>query len=151
MSFDRNRLPDPRTYYESQGLKLGNGKKWVSTNCSFHGGSDSMRINLQSGGFVCMNCGAKGGDVLSYERAITSDDFATACKRLGCWVDDGKTFTPRPTPLPARDALEILSFETLLVAGIASSMAQGYQLSENDRERLLTASGRIQKLHGIYL
>lgn len=154
MSFDRARLPDPRTYYEGQGLTLSRGNKWVTTSCVFHGGSDSMRINLESGAFSCMaGCGATGGDVLAYHRALHQDDFVSACKSLGCWIENGKTPSkpPRPTPLPARDALEILAFESLLVAGAASSIGQGYQLTENDRKRLLSACGRIQHIHGIYL
>jgi hypothetical protein len=154
MSFDRSRLPDPRTYYEGQGLALSKGKKWVTTSCVFHGGSDSMRINLDSGAFSCMaGCGASGGDVLGYHRALHQDDFVSACKSLGCWIEDGKTPTkpPRPTPLPARDALEILAFESLLVAGTASSIGEGYQLTEYDKQRLLIACVRIQQIHGIFL
>lgn len=154
MSFDRTRLPDPLTYYESQGLTLSKGSKWITTSCQFHGGSDSMRINLESGSFVCMaGCGASGGDVLGYHRALHQDDFVSACKSLGCWIEDGKQTAkpPRPTPLPARDALEILAFESLLVAGTASSMGNGYQLTENDKQRLFIASGRIQQIHGTFL
>lgn len=154
MSFDRTRLPDPRTYYEGQGLVLSKGQKWVTTSCVFHGGSDSMRVNLDSGAFSCMaGCGASGGDVLSYHRAIHHDDFVSACKDLGCWIEDGKTPAkpPRPTPLPAKDALALIAYESLLVAGTASSMAKGYQLTEYDKERLLIACGRIQSMESIYL
>jgi hypothetical protein len=153
MSFEKDRLPDAENYYASQGLKLGRGKKWITTECVFHGGSDSMRINLQTGAFVCMaGCGAKGGDVLAYEMAIAGTNFIDSAKSLGAWVDDGKEFIrKRPTPFPARDAIEILAFETLLVAGVASSLGQGYQLTENDRKRLFEASARIQKIHGAFL
>jgi hypothetical protein len=154
MTFNRDLLPDPATYYESQGLKLSKGKKWVTTECVFHGGSDSMRINLETGAFVCMaECGARGGDVLSYHRALHKGDFVPTCKELGCWVEDGKKplKVPRPSPLPLRDALSVLEFETLLVAGTASSMGQGYNLNEGDRARLIEAANRIQKITGLYL
>jgi hypothetical protein len=154
MSFDRPRLPDPQTYYESQGLVLSKGKKWVTTSCVFHGGSDSMRVNLVSGAFSCMaGCGAKGGDVMGYHRALNAWDFVTACKDLGCWIEDGKTPSkpPRPTPMPARDALTLLAYEALLVAGMASSMGRGYQPTPTDKDRLFNACGRIQLVEGMYL
>ena len=54
MPFDRRNLPDPISYYESEGLKLTSRGKWRTTACQFHGGSDSMRINTDSGAFACM-------------------------------------------------------------------------------------------------
>ena len=68
MSFDRTHLPEPVGYFEERGLVLtGPARaKWRTTACTFHGGSDSMRINTQTGAWVCMaGCGAKGGDVLA--------------------------------------------------------------------------------------
>ena len=44
MTFDRRNLPDAVSYYESEGLKLTSRGKWRTTECKFHGGSDSMRI-----------------------------------------------------------------------------------------------------------
>ena len=52
MPFDRRNLPDPISYYESEGLKLTSRGKWRTTACQFHGGSDSMRINADSGAFA---------------------------------------------------------------------------------------------------
>ena len=102
MTFDRNLLPDPTSYFEAQGLKLTGPRSaaWKTTECRFHIGSDSMRVNVQTGGYCCMNCGAKGGDVLSYEMQATGADFVGACKALGAWVDDGKPHAPqKPAPL----------------------------------------------------
>ena len=50
MRFDRSLLPDPASYYEAQGLRLTGPRsaKWRTTACSFHGGSDSMSINLRT-------------------------------------------------------------------------------------------------------
>lgn len=91
MSFDRTRLPDPEGFYLAAGLELTGRGRWRTTRCEFHGGSDSMRINLQSGAFVCMaGCGAKGGDVLAYRMAAAGEDFQTAARALGAWVDDGQ-------------------------------------------------------------
>lgn len=151
MSFDRDRLPEPIGYFEGQGLKLSKRGKWRTTECRFHGGSDSMRINMASGAWVCMSCGAKGGDVLAYEMATTGVDFVTAAKALGAWVDDGKP-EPRhkPAPLPPRAALEVLSFEATLAAVAAGNLAHGLALTAKDRTRLLTAANRINKLAEAY-
>ncbi len=119
MSFDRTRLPDPTDYYTgTAGLVFRERKgKWRTTACNFHGGRDSMRINTSTGAFCCMaGCGARGGDVLAYHQAEHGQDFTTAAKELGAWIDDGKPAPSRPTPLPARDALALLTaiFENCL-------------------------------------
>lgn len=151
MSFERDRLPEPIGYFEGQALKLSKRGKWRTTECRFHGGSDSMRINMASGAWVCMSCGAKGGDVLAYEMAATGVDFVTAAKALGAWVDDGKP-EPRqkPAPLPPRAALEVLSFEATLAAVAAGNLAHGLVLTAKDRTRLMTAANRINKLAEAY-
>lgn len=151
MSFDRDRLPEPIGYFEGQALKLSKRGKWRTTECRFHGGSDSMRINTATGAWVCMSCGAKGGDVLAYEMAATGVDFVTAAKALGAWVDDGKP-EPRqkPAPLPPRAALEVLSFEATLTAVAAGNLAHGLVLTAKDRTRLMTAANRINKLAEAY-
>ncbi len=91
MSFDRNLLPDPTSYFESEGLKLAGPRsaKWKTTRCEFHGGN-SMRINVASGWWRCMNCDEHGGDVLAYHMQAHGLEFIEAAKALGAWVDDGK-------------------------------------------------------------
>lgn len=151
MSFDRTRLPDPQTYYEAQGLKLGKGKKWVTTACAFHQGSDSMRINLHNGAFACMAaCGARGGDVLAYHMAANGLEFIEAAKDLGAWVDDGKPAPSTPAPFSPRQALEALNIEVNLIAIAAGNMAHGVPLSDSDRSRLLQAAGRVLRITEVY-
>lgn len=153
MNFDRDRLPDPATYFENQGLKLSGPRnaKWKSTECRFHGGSDSMRINTSTGAWVCMACGEKGGDVLAYEIASTGADFVDACKALGAWVDDGKPHAPqKPAPLSPRAALSVLAFEATLTALAAGNIANGVNLTDADRARLLRAAGRINKIAEVF-
>ena len=155
MSFDRNLLPDPASYYEAQGLRLTGPRsaKWRTTACAFHGGSDSMRVNLRTGGFCCMNCGARGGDVLAYEMAVSGLDFIEAARRLGAWVEDGRPPTSasqRPAPLSPRAALEVLGFEALLVAVAADMLAKGGSLSIIDAERVKTCASRINRIAGYY-
>ena len=149
MTFDRNLLPDPVVYFENRGLTLKGPRsaKWKTTTCNFHGGSDSMRVNVAMGAWVCMSCGEKGGDVLAYEIAVTGAEFVQAAKALGCWVDDGRPqVQTRPTPLSPRLALTVMAFESTLTAVAASRVANGVKLTDADRTRLLVAVNRINRL-----
>ena len=151
MSFDRNLLPDTTGYFEAQGLKLTGPRsaKWKTTECKFHGGSDSMRVNTSTGAWVCMSCGVKGGDVLAYEIAATGADFVDAAKAVGAWVDDGKPQRPqKPTPLSPRAALTAMAFEATLTAIAAGNIAKGVILSDADRARVMAAAGRINRITG---
>ena len=149
MAFDRNLLPDPVTYFENQGLILKGPRsaKWKTTTCNFHGGSDSMRVNVTSGAWVCMSCGEKGGDVLAYEIKDGGMEFVDAAKALGCWVDDGRPpVVTKPTPLSPRLALSVMAFESTLAAVAAGNVANGVTLTDADRARLMVAANRINRL-----
>ena len=153
MTFNRDLLPEPASYFESQGLKLSGPRaaKWKTTECRFHGGSDSMRVNVHTGAWVCMACGEKGGDVLAYEIATTGAEFVEACKALGAWIDDGKPqAVQKPAPLPPRAALAVLAFESTLAAVAAGNIAHGVTLSDADRSRLQKAAGRINLIAEAY-
>ena len=151
MPLDKSRLPDSRNYYEAQGLKLGKGKTWASTECRFHGGSDSMRINLKTGAFVCMaGCGARGGDVLAYHMASHGLGFVEAAKALGCWIEDGSTSPVKPAPFSPRQALEVLASEANLIAIAAGNIANGIALNEQDHQRVMQAAGRILKIQEVF-
>lgn len=147
MTFMREQLPDPASFFEAQGLTLQRGGKWRTTSCAFHGGSDSMRVNIQTGAWVCMAaCGARGGDVLAYQMIAHDQDFITAAKALGAWRDDPADQNRphrKPLPFPARDALEVLAGEAMLTAVAAGNLARGVSLSQDDRDRLMQAAGRI--------
>ena len=150
--FIRANLPDPVSYFEAEGLKLEGKGKWRTTECKFHGGSDSMRVNVTTGGWVCMaGCGARGGDVLAHYIAEHGVDFITAAKALGAWQDDGKPDKPyRPKPLPASQAISVLAFESSLAAIAAGNIAHGLQLTDTDRARLYVAAQRIQTILGVF-
>ena len=152
MTFDRRNLPEPVGYYEAAGLVFRERKgKWRTTRCEFHGGSDSMRINTDSGAFACMACGASGGDVLSYEMQATGAEFIDACKALGAWTDDGQPAVQhKPTPLSPRAALQAIAFEVTLVAIEASRIASGIVPSEADKARVLAASNRITRILEVF-
>lgn len=149
MPFNRTLLPDPVTYFENQGLTLKGPRsaKWKTTTCNFHGGSDSMRVSVATGAWVCMSCGEKGGDVLAYEMKLSGKEFVDAAKALGCWVDDGRPQTPtKPTPLSPRMALSVMAFESTLAAIAAGNVAHGVTLTDTDRARLILAANRINRL-----
>lgn len=149
MSFDRDKLPDAVAYFtDTAGLVLEGRGKWRTTRCDFHGGSDSMRINTETGAFVCMaECGAKGGDVLAYHMAANGLQFIDAAKALGCWRDDGNTLTRyKPTAISARAMFEVFAHEVLIASIVAADLAKGRAISDTDRERLLVAAGRIGRI-----
>ena len=147
MTFQRGNLPEPIAYFENHGLVLKGSGIWRTTSCSFHGGSDSMRINTRSGCWVCMNCLVKGGDVLAYEMQSTGAEFVDACKTLGAWVNDGRAQVQhKPSPLTPRQALSVLAFESTITAVAAGNMGKGVVLSEVDLARLLISARRINQI-----
>lgn len=153
MSFDRDRLPDAQAYFEGLGLLLRGPRsaKWKTTRCEFHGGSDSMRVNMASGGWCCMACGESGGDVLAYHMKAQGLDFVSAAKSLGAWVDDGKTPAPsKPAPLSPRQALSVMGFEACLIAIAGSNVGRGVILTEADLLRVRSAAGRLSYLAETY-
>ena len=151
MPLIRDRLPDPQGYFESQDLVLLGRGAWRTTRCAFHGGSDSMRVNVQSGGFCCMaGCGARGGDALAYHMAVHGLGFVEAAVDLGAWeadsADGNRERRRRPCGLPARDALALLRDEAVLVAVAAGNLAHSVALTEEDRARLWAWAARIQRI-----
>ena len=144
--FIRNRLPDPVSYFEGEGLALTGRGPWRATLCVFHDErSPSLRINVESGGWCCMGCGAKGGDVLSFHMEHHGLEFIEAAKALGAWDEaaDPRGIRHKPLSFSPRAALELLRFDALLCAVAACNVAQGITLSEGDRNALVEAAARI--------
>lgn len=146
MSLDRERLPAPADYFAEAGNPLRGPGKWKTARCDFHGGSDSLRVNSQTGTWVCMNCHGRGGDVLAHHMANTGVDFVTACKQLGAWVADGRPAPTRPLPVPARQLLALVASEAQLVAIVASDAAAHRPIQPLDAQRCQLAAGRIQHI-----
>lgn len=83
-SFKRNLLPSPTEYFKSQGLKFTGGGEWKSALCPFHEDTKpSLRVRLGTGGFRCMVCGVKGGDVLAFHMQRHGLRFHEAARQLG--------------------------------------------------------------------
>lgn len=84
--FTRERLPDPLGYFESAGLRLVGHRPWRSALCPFHNDTrPSLRVNVDTGAYKCMACGAKGGDVIDFHRQRYSMGFKEAAQALGAW------------------------------------------------------------------
>ena len=145
MSFRRELLPSPIDFYRDiAGLDLEGKGEWRTTSCVFHGGSDSMRVMVTSGGFRCMNCSEKGGDVLAYHMKANDLEFIDAAKALGAWVNDGKPENrSKPSPLSPRQALELLGTEIHLAAIVVTDMAKGKTPSAKDAARLRVCAQRV--------
>ena len=149
--FHKDRLPDPQAYYPSQGLALRRGgKTWRTTRCNFHGGSDSLRVHLQSGAFVCMaGCGARGGDVLAYHMATHGLGFVEAAKALGAWEDapgDASSHSTRKHPRPAQPSakalLDIVEQELTICWFVLADVLNG-RLKDADYDRFRGAASRV--------
>jgi hypothetical protein len=150
--FNRELLPEPVAYYEAQGLTLQGplSAQWRTAECRFHGGSDSLRIKVSTGAFVCMACGARGGDVVAYEMAVHGIGFVEAAKRLGAWSGDAPQRHIRPTALSARDGLSVLAGEANLIAIEGTRMGNGIVPSAADLERIRRAAARVNHIREMY-
>ncbi len=84
--FKRALLPSPSAYFKSRGWKLTGGGEWKNALCPFHNDTKpSLRVRLDTGGFCCMACGARGGDVLAMHMKLTGLPFKHAAQDLGAW------------------------------------------------------------------
>lgn len=152
--FHRELMPAPLDFYQDQGLTLVGKGKWRTTSCTFHGGSDSLRINVASGGYLCMACGAKGGDIVAYLMAANDLDFVSAAQQLGAWVDDPNgspaTDTSQPRRMPASDALGVIAVECTLIVIAAGNIAHGVKLPAADLTRVMEASNRVTRIQELF-
>jgi hypothetical protein len=86
--FRRELLPIAAVYYQDQGLRLAGRGEWRSALCPFHADrSPSLRVRLVSGGYKCMACGERGGDVLAFHMRKHGLRFVDAAKALGAWEE----------------------------------------------------------------
>jgi CHC2 zinc finger len=100
MRFRKDKLPPARSFYEFELGKLTrpNRKGWAQARCPFHESKSgkSFSVNVDSGGFNCFGCDAKGGDLVSFLRLRDGLSFKEACERLGAWDESGKPIKVRP-------------------------------------------------------
>jgi hypothetical protein len=148
----RDRLPDPITYFDGQGIQLTGNGPWRTGACRFHGGSDSLRVQVRSGAWCCMACHVKGGDVLSYEIQRHGRGFIEAARSLGAYETDDKPYLgpTRPSTLAARDALHLLANEVLVATVVIAGIKSGRIPSDEDSKRYIEAAARIDFLASEY-
>ena len=146
--FIRDHLPDPISYFEAEGVHLVGPSQWKTGPCDFHGGSDSLRVNVRTGRWVCMNCLAKGGDVLAFHIQRHGLDFIEAARQLGAYVDDGRPHRGQvtPTTLQARDAMQLLARDLTLAVVVISDIRLGVIPSDQDWQGFVKCAGEIEHL-----
>lgn len=93
-----------------------------------------------------MSCHEKGGDILAYHQQSNNLEFVDAAKVLGCWQDDGKPSSYKPSPVSARTILEVIGFEVQIVALMAADLSKGKLISDVDKDRLFLATNRITRI-----
>lgn len=147
MPVERDLYPDVPDYFDSEGVPLRGPGSWKTARCDFHGGSDSLRVNVRSGGWVCMACGERGGDVLAFHMKRHGMGFVEAAKALGAWRDDGRPQRTdmKPKPMSARMALDVLRLEAwVIVCALRNVELEGGPPSDEDWDRVMTAVRRIE-------
>lgn len=146
MSFDRNLIPSWPDYATNEGLVLEGKGKWRNMLCDFHADrTPSMRVNVESGGWVCMSCHAKGGDVLSHYMQRNGLDFVEAARRLGAIDDRGQPLR-RQRRFSASDALACIGVELNVCIIVISDCRSGVLPNDADWQRFLQAAGRVQAI-----
>lgn len=147
MAFERDRLPDPLSYYaDTAGLQFREKRGlWRTAKCPWHGGN-SLRINSRTGAWCCMaGCGS-GGDVLGFHMALHGLEFTEAARQLGAWEHDPKSAPARqfrPAGLSARDALRLVGHDALMVGIEVARAFQLGQVDEAAKKSVLAACARI--------
>lgn len=90
-AFLRENLPNPRGYYAAQFPSMKchyQSPLWISVLCCFHDEvSPSLRINLNSGGFICFGCGVKGGDIVAFHQRRYGLSFVQTIDFFHAWGD----------------------------------------------------------------
>ena len=126
-AFNRDAVPAWPTYADTQGLTLHGRGRWRNIICDFHADTaPSMRVNVESGGWACMACGAKGGDTLAHYMQRTGDDFVQAAKALGAWDTAKQVHTERKArSLSASDAMQVVARELLVLVLKARRQSSG--------------------------
>lgn len=151
MPFDRAAMPQTFDLLRDFGFQFREARgKWRTTTCEFHDDhSPSMRVNVETGGWCCMSCGASGGDAVAYLMARTGGDFVNCAKALGAWRGgpDDRAARPRlPGGLSAHDALSVIAADMGLLFVVAADVAAGKTISEFDIHEFARATGRMQAI-----
>lgn len=119
-----------------------NGRYRWRACCPRHGGSNPSALSI--------GIGDTGAVMLKCWHGCTADEIAGA---IG--LDLADLFPPRENHsaplkkralLSARQCMDVIAFETMLVGTAAFNLANGHALTVDDLQRLGVACGRIQAL-----
>ncbi len=88
IKLDKNLLPMPELVLDKLGVRYDfTSSKKLTIFCPFHEHNHpryaSMFMDSDIGFFNCYVCGAKGGDIIDFYRAITKHSFQKTLKELG--------------------------------------------------------------------
>lgn len=148
-AFLRDRMPEWPQYVGTIGADLAGRGRWRTTRCDFHNDSEpSLRVNVETGGWVCMACRAKGGDTVSHYMLLTGRDFIGAAQALGAW-DDRASYAEirsKPGALSPRDAMQVVAHEMTLLLIVISDARNGLLPSQGDWDRFIEGVARVQWL-----
>ena len=91
-----------------------------------------------------MSCGAKGGNVLDHYMQRHGAEFVDAARALGAWKEGDTPAKPRrPGTLSARDGLELLYADAMLMFVVGSDIGQNRTPSEADLQAVARAARRV--------
>ena len=83
---ERGSLPPALGYYMRELGALRGSGPWRKALCCFHDDHHpSLSVNVETGGFHCFACDARG-DLVAFQMRRYDMDFRSACKALGTWV-----------------------------------------------------------------
>ena len=85
VKFNPDLIHTPIEYYKNiAGFKITKNSGWQNFLCPFHQeNSPSFGIHLDTGGFNCLACGAKGGSIISFHMRKYGLTFKQTIKALG--------------------------------------------------------------------
>ena len=120
-----------------EGVKRTGPDRWIAKCPAHKDRSPSLAVReLDDGRVLVHDFG--GCDVESVLGAVgLSYDALYPARRVGERRSERR-------PFPAADVLRAVAFEALVAAVSAANMARGETLTDTDRERLITASVRLQ-------
>ena len=89
---------DPIWYFENRIVQFNLRPKrssdgWITTGlCPFHADRrpGSLSLNLETGSFRCWSCGAKGGDIIEFEKKLRNAPFAETIRALSIEFGGGQ-------------------------------------------------------------
>ncbi len=128
-----------------EGVKPTGPGRWVARCPAHEDKRPSLSIRELSDGRVLLHCFA-GCEVQAVIGAIGLELSDLFPPRSG-----GDQISSERRPFPAADVLAALADETMLVATAAANLAQGVELTQADRKRLLIAAERIQSARSLSL